>query len=60
MKKILIEIFSRYIGVSFLLNGFWFFSKIMIALISSSNRENLKKKYKYTERKKKKKKKNFL
>ena len=31
----------------------------MIALISSSNRENLKKKYKYTERKKKKKKKNF-
>lgn len=32
----------------------------MIALISSSNRENLKKKYKYTERKKRKKKKNFL
>ena len=32
----------------------------MIALISSSNRENLKKKYKYTERNKKKKKKNFL
>ena len=32
----------------------------MIALISSSNRENLKEKYKYTERKKKKKKKNFL
>ena len=32
----------------------------MIALISISNIENLKKKYKYTERKKKKKKKNFL
>lgn len=31
----------------------------MIALISSSNRENLKKKYKYTERKKKRRKRTF-